>query len=326
MMKKIQKFTTGLRNSLILTKEFGFKMGLLDFQSDVILRSRGYLGRKADYTKHEYVKHIIRNKYSDDIERCKNKFHSWKKSGIADNAPIWIFWWQGIEAAPEIVKLCINSIRINCGKHPVYILDKANFNQYISISDIIQNKMINGKISITHFSDILRMSILYEKGGIWIDSTVLLQGSIDKLNICRNSFFTIKHGLGEQYHVCKGLWSTFFLACTPRHPFLGGIKDILISYAEQEKVFICYLLIDCIMAVLYEDIPEVKTLIDTVPKTNEGVFKLESVLSSIYEKKVYDSLYSKIFVNKLSYRNTALKKVENKITNYGYICSIYSCD
>lgn len=324
MRGKIKKLYRSVEHSIELARYFGLKMGLLDFLCDVILRTKGNFGRKVDYEKHEYVKQIIRNKYGKNIERCKYEFNKWRRQNIAEDAPIWIFWWQGIEAAPEIVKLCINSIKINCEKHPVYILDKDNFQDYISISEVIQNKMKDGKISITHFSDILRMSLLYEKGGVWIDSTVLLQRPIGELQISKESFFTIKHGVGEQYHVCKGLWSTFFLACTPRHPLLGGIKDILVSYAEQEEIFICYLFIDCVIAVLYEDVSEVKKIIDAVPKANGDVFELAGVLSTEYNKDTYESIYSKVCVNKLSYRKQALMRVHNKKTVYGFLHSIYS--
>lgn len=96
------------------------------------------------------------------------------------------------------------------------------------------------------------------------------------------------------------------------------------SYAEQEEIFICYLFIDCVIAVLYEDILEVKKIIDTVPKANGNVFELERVLSTVYNEDVYKSCYAKICVNKLSYRKKILQEVGNKKTIYGFLCSMYS--
>ncbi|MCF2684365.1 capsular polysaccharide synthesis protein, partial [Faecalicatena contorta] len=36
------------------------------------------------------------------------------------NAPIWIFWWQGEDEAPELVRYCIESVKRNAGTHQVY--------------------------------------------------------------------------------------------------------------------------------------------------------------------------------------------------------------
>lgn len=47
-------------------------------------------------------------------------------------------------------------------------------NNYIKIPDIIQDRVESKKISMAQYSDIIRMCLLAEYGGLWIDSTVLV--------------------------------------------------------------------------------------------------------------------------------------------------------
>ena len=91
---------------------------------------------------------------------------------------IWVFWWQGYENAPALVKKCIDSVRKNAGTHPIILLTKDNWQSYADIPDYIIKKVSAGNISLTHFSDILRMVLLAEHGGLWLDATIFVSQSI----------------------------------------------------------------------------------------------------------------------------------------------------
>lgn len=86
---------------------------------------------------------------------------------------IWICWLQGYESAPDLVKACINSIRINNPDFEIVILTEKNISSYTNLPDYIINKYKTGQISRAHFSDILRITLICTYGGVWLDSTVL---------------------------------------------------------------------------------------------------------------------------------------------------------
>ena len=94
-----------------------------------------------------------------------------------DNYPIWVFWWQGVNKMPELVRICYNSIVQNAGEHPVHLLTENNYEQYLSklphLKEIL-NRIQQRTVSYAYFSDIIRSYLLYEYGGVWIDATVLL--------------------------------------------------------------------------------------------------------------------------------------------------------
>ena len=65
---------------------------------------------------------------------------------------IFIMWWQGEQNVPELVKVCIESVRKHVGKHNVIIISQDNISEFIHIPDFIQRKVQQGKISFTHLS------------------------------------------------------------------------------------------------------------------------------------------------------------------------------
>lgn len=107
---------------------------------------------------------------------------------------IWQFWWQGVELAPQVVKRCFASVREFMSKdYSIVVLDKYNLDQYVEIDPVIREKHDKGIINHTHFSEYVRVKLLSERGGIWIDSTVFLSGRIPN-DILTSRFFIFKSG------------------------------------------------------------------------------------------------------------------------------------
>ena len=79
---------------------------------------------------------------------------------IKSDFKVFVFWAQGFENAPEIVKACVSSIKENFKNHDVVLIDNSNFKTFVNIPDYILKKVENKTISLTHFSDILRVCLL----------------------------------------------------------------------------------------------------------------------------------------------------------------------
>ena len=75
---------------------------------------------------------------------------------------------------PDIAKACFNSIKTHADNHPVILITEKNYKDYITFPSYIIEKQQNGILDLTHFSDILRASLLRKYGGIWMDCTVLI--------------------------------------------------------------------------------------------------------------------------------------------------------
>lgn len=80
-----------------------------DFLCTTILRnSNGKLKYKIIQSYYERAKEIIAKKYKNIILKWENVSLNNQKINLNDN--IFIFWWQGIDDAPPIIKKWIMSI------------------------------------------------------------------------------------------------------------------------------------------------------------------------------------------------------------------------
>ncbi len=82
--------------------------------------------------------------------------------------PVWVYWAQGLENAPEVVKYCVSKMRDVFGDRLRVLCDR-NLRYYIS--SYYSEKMS----TFASRSDYIRTELLYRYGGTWIDSTVLVK-------------------------------------------------------------------------------------------------------------------------------------------------------
>ena len=84
---------------------------------------------------------------------------------------IWSCWFQGREAAPHLVKRCFSSWeRENPGWH-FRCLDAVSIERYVNLKGIVD--LQSQSLTAASFSDFVRILLLHEFGGIWVDATVL---------------------------------------------------------------------------------------------------------------------------------------------------------
>lgn len=324
--RKVIFFKLTIMKDIQLIRNFGIWFGITDFLIAIVLR--------GPFRK---ISLQLNKKYYDRVQRMltkkgkvQNLITSYKKidfreidKKISVDAPIWLFWWQGFEDShlPDAVKICLASIEEHAGSHPIKYISKNNYKKYTLIPEYIINKLDIGEMSITHFSDILRMDLLARNGGIWMDSTLFLTDELPK-DIQNFSFFTIKHG-HYPMHICKGRWTGFFLASTPKHPLVMFCRDYLFEYWSEENFLICYLLIDISLSTAYDELTWAKKIVDFVPYNNIKVFELEKNLNSIYKQEKMISICENNPIHKISYRRYL---TQNKKTYWHYIRQLYIGD
>ena len=313
-MHKIKKI---IIETMLLLKNFGFKISIIELLSKTFFRGDNGLSHKFHRYKHEVIKKYLRYKYNYIIEETKNKKGE-NNEKIKKTDTIWIFWWQGIENAPEIVKKCIKSIDENRKQHKVVIIDKNNYKEYTYIPNYIIEKVEKGKITLTSFSDIVRMDLLYNHGGIWMDATIFMTKELDK-DIYNYSLYTIKHNLYSDWHVCKGKWTGFFLAAGKGNKAIEFFRTFFFMYLKEKEMFITYLLIDCIIAIGYEDIGYIKEMIDIIPINNTKVFELAKEMSKTFDENKYALITEKNNIHKLSYKEKYKIEDKGRETFYSYI-------
>ncbi len=148
--------------------------------------------RSASSLKHKCILRWLKQHYSGLIAQYADR-PSVRKSST--NIPaIWSMWWQGTENLPDVVKICYAGFRKYCGSHPVKILTRENFRDYVDLPDYIFDRVDSGAITITHLSDIMRFYMLYHYGGLWLDSTIYITDGIPDA-VFEADYYTVKLSL-----------------------------------------------------------------------------------------------------------------------------------
>ena len=291
--------------------------------------------------KHRAILSHLKKQYKDVLGKY-TAINVIDESGIKADSIIWVCWWDGEESMPPLVKVCYNSIRLNAGKHPVQLVTKYNYHDFVSIPEYIIEKVNAGKITLTHFSNILRVNLLYDHGGIWMDATIL---ALNNILLEGSSFYTLKapaksasvtlncfEGISsETLHKSANLnkippisrWSGFLLAGTKNSPIFAYLKDILYAYWKDHDDQIDYLLFDYTIALGYDNIPVIKKLIDGVPCSSVEKFELEKNLNEEYSGEQFEQ-YSLMAFHKLTWKKTFNIQTKNgKLTIYGHIMNTF---
>lgn len=264
----------------------------------------------------EKIEKIFLNK---EYENNKEKLFKPKIDTNLYKGKIWVLWWQGLDEAPSIVKLCINSMKKNIEKKEIVIITKNNFEKYINLPQFIIEKFNNGNISIQHFSDIIRFYLLYYYGGLWLDATILMKDKLDN-NIFDYKFYSIKREKKDERYIAGYRWTGFVLASKPQNILFKYLLNMQLIYWKKYTIIIDYVLFDYFINYLYENYNEIKRMIDDIPINNIHVDDLFDVLNMSYNENIIRELRKNTYLYKLNWKkfidyekhNTIYKKfVEN---------------
>ncbi|MDR0312084.1 MAG: capsular polysaccharide synthesis protein [Treponema sp.] len=281
--------------------------------------------------KHNLIKQYLKNKFKDTISSFEGKSHEVDPS-LANNYPIWFCWWQGEDRMPPIVKTCFNALKYYSNGHNVNLVTKDNYQNFVTLPDYIIKKAEKKLISFTHLSDVLRICLLYENGGLWLDSTVLVTAPLcDLPPICsRLGFWTPKDD-GNILEVCNGArnwivredkWLTFCFYLSKHNILAEFVRTMFFTYIKTYNIFIDYFLFDYFISIAYDTLPEIRTMIDSVPDNNPKIHEIQHklILNNEFNKILFDEICSNTIFHKLSWKENNIEYTENgKLTNYCYI-------
>ena len=228
---------------------------------------------------------------------------------------IWICWLQGIENAPEIVKLCYKSIEEHFPDKEIRVLTEKNYKEYVQFPAYIMEKLEKGIITKTHFSDLLRLEVLIKYGGTWMDATVLCTGGKIYDYMFESDLFLyqcLKPGRDGHASVI----SSWFMTACANNPVLLLTKHLLYQYWERKNYMIdYYLLHDCFQLAL-ETYPEEWEKIMPVSNSTPHILLLH--LFDKYDKEWFYNVTEQSCLHKLSYKFTEEEK-NRADTYYTYL-------
>ena len=310
-----------IRKFIARVHAFGLKVPILQALTSITRRMnlpiQHCLRKMVRYNLNLYIENNYREILSKEYKNeCKDI--------IDKDYPIWIFWEQVIEQAPEVVKICVNSIIEHNPERKVNIISRDNLEDYIELPDYIVEKHKCGKISYAHFSDIVRFALLYTWGGVWMDATLYQSGPLNfgSHKIEDYTLFTSK----GSYANLGCLFTSFFIACNRGNALACWMRDFYFRYWEKEDEIIDYLLIDVALMAGYDNIAEIREQVDLIPMvdTNENMYRLFYIYrNQKYDDDIFSQLTRTFPLHKFSYKFNLVKKIDGKLTFYGMIYNRY---
>ena len=234
---------------------------------------------------------------------------------IVEEYRIWVFWWQGKDHMPKLVKGCYTQL---CAHNSnVVLITRDNIMQYCQIPQYIYEKIENGSISFTHFSDIVRVTLLADHGGIWLDSTCWITGEIpaDVKRLPLTSPKTLnapEFPWWSNSRWCGWCMGTVFI----KNPLFVFTKEFFFSFYSTNSNIPFYLFIDYLYDYAYRKFPEVKQMIDDIPENNVKRGRLHFMLNKPWNQQEYEELTKDNWVFKLSYKTRWKERYNGQPTFY----------
>lgn len=174
---------------------------------------------------------------------------------------LFVFWWDGFDSLPPISQACFDRLKGLYGeKFQIITLDKNNYKDYVRLDPIVEERFIKKQISIQTFSDILRVQLLRQNGGYWIDATVFLSPEypfFKQLEVSSVDAFYAKGKEEKTFLLYKGKENpciSFFLGGRKDSVLFSFVYDCFLYYLGKKKSLPPYFLLDMlfILAMVYD--------------------------------------------------------------------------
>lgn len=284
----------------------------------IILKALGLQEAASSYSEISAYKIIKKYKewayISPDFEETIN-------SSVRINNTIWAFWRQGVENAPDIVKKCIESQQkyANSWGYDYVILTDENLHQYIKLPDYIEEKHRNKIIMEAHYSDIIRIQLLIQYGGIWMDSTCYVTAKLPSY-IKNAPFFIFSTGNWWPWFLSPVKCSNWFIKSEKGNELLIKTRNYLFEHWQNRNSVIHYFVFHLSLSMLTEEDDSCKVIWDSMPFVNNlQPHLLQYSFHKEYDKETYGFILGQSFVHKCSYKfqkDLLNAKIENNLQHF----------
>ena len=306
MKERIRKFK-------LLSKEFGFFFAVKYYYLRETKRYDKYID--LIYSKLLMIINPVIEKYKNS-ESCTNS---------DNNNILWVCWWQGYDAMPELCKMCYSRLRsVVDSKYDIVLITKDNYQDYVEIPLNIIKRMELGSIGLTQFCDVLRQGLLFYNGGLWIDASVWVNKGFLETVEENLDFWSVKLDSiydnsiwGQLISECK--WSSFLLYGKKGNMVNGFIYESMCCYYNQYPVALDYFLQNLIIRLGYDKITAIHKIIDRIKPSNSHLYNLYELMNSAYDSVIWNRITADTCFFKLTQKRDYNELENGEKTFYGHL-------
>lgn len=209
---------------------------------------------------------------------------------------LYILWFQGFHSAPEVVKWCVASWKHYNPTWNIILLDNTNLHKYVDLSKVTYDK----DIKLCHLADIVRMLLLRDYGGLWVDATSFCHKPLDDWlpSYTTSGFFAFD----KPYSYL--MLSNWFLYAEKNHPLITQWCEETLYYYQVNGKAHTYFLHHYLFEQLYNTDVAFQHEWDKVPKLS-GAIPHTLTIPDFFKTTGRKDIDSKrVPVYKLSYKCT----------------------
>lgn len=185
------------------------------------------------------------------------------------NKIIWSCWFQGRQNAPDLVKRCLASWETLNPDWDFRCLDAETIGRYIDLGEHIS--LQNQTITAASLSDILRMLLLHEYGGVWVDATLYCNQPLNEwLPLAMGTgFFAFSKPAPKAPKAPQRPLASWFIAAGPGNLLLAKWAARAIRYWHERNQSNDYFWLHHQFGDLCSTDPEARIAWESVPKISD---------------------------------------------------------
>jgi hypothetical protein len=252
---------------------------------------------KTELMKGEMLTHYFAKTYLPKINTIE-------KQEITTETPetIWQFWDNPAgRTTPEIVKTCLATTEQYKGNFNHVVLNNATMEHYTDLPDFVMDKFRKGRIDYTHFSDLLRLNLLKNHGGIWLDATAYMTNFTPK-EITNQDFFVFLTGkkTGFPYSYMQNC----FIRAKKGSALCAMWYALCLELWKNETKYLDYFQHQLLFRVLVEHNPDAKKLFARMPHVSEDEIHglVGEKLFSTFDTEEWEKIKRQSFFQKTTYK------------------------
>ena len=257
--------------------------------------------------------HNLRKKYKKSIAEWKERAEREDDGQVGGENIIWTMWLQGMDNAPDIVKMCHKSVVDGFSdRYKIVVLDENNISDYVTLPDYIEEKYKRGIISKQWYSDLVRLELLEKYGGTWMDATIFYAGGEVPSYMMGDGLF-IYQTLFPATLGIAAVMNNFFISAHRNDKLLKLTKLLLYEYWRRNDYCCDYWIMYDFFEIARAEFPAEWEKV--VPVDHTKIHILQSRFFKPFDEKVYRAAIDGSPFHKLSW-----KAEEDELAMQGTLC------
>ena len=255
-----------------------------------------------------------------------DKDYSYNAEAIpAEKLPVFFMWFQGENNLPIVIEKCLESIRKNIPDRKIIIITRQNIKEYTDLPDYILQKVDDGSITKTFFSDIARAALLYKNGGTWADAAIYLTKQVpssyfDKQYYCPAGIISEhKKDFRYLFNGTKG-WNVSFQGTNQKgFPLYDFLFHFYCKYFSEYPTHADYFMNDYMMSLFCKHNKQFRDILNNQQENNQREFELALMMNKTLSERTKNKLQKLLdsnYIHKLTYRKNWQPEIHGKETVY----------